>query len=371
MKRALLLVLIAVLGTSSFALADCTAGFEYEFGKREVSLSVPAKLVRKVVKTVPVVGQILSLFKVEITFLETWRVAEAVCRCKPCCEAPSFQYLGVTIRAAAEGIVWFDTLTATQPGESPPVDPKRSCSIWTTFREYRAGTKVELAWNLPIEIKETLLQISEWVDCKCTENPECEGNAPPEVRVFDPTKIVMNYGEEAEFYVSAYDPGPRPNLLDFSEVAEAAGCLTAYCVEQNIYEGQYGLATYRVSYTGEEELIKSCAEAVASDRCGSVGGARVDVYINYPPEIRLDPDSRWFGSEYRAFFRIRDPNLRGCPDPWEAINLSVEDPSCGTYSLSKEQISCNWADVEEASGAAVVVFYPQPDCCNRSFTLMA
>lgn len=370
MIRAFLLVVLSMLSVPSLVLADCTAGFEYEFGEREVSLSVPARLARRVVEKLPVVGQIISLVKVEITFLETWHVAEAVCRCVPCCQHPSFQHLGVSIVASTESITWSDTLVATRPGESPPVDPCIGCETRTQSRTYQAGTKVEVGVDLPVRFDtwKAQMAIRAAVSCKCTDNPECEGNVPPTVLPFGP--VELNHGEEAEFNVSAVDPGPRPNLSHFLRQMISEGCLTAHLKQAYITEdARSGWATYRMSYTGGEELLKSCVSVGVVDKCGSSGGYMADVRIQHPPAITPDPQSRWDRGQYMGHFTISDPNLRGCDEPWEAVTLSVREVTCGTYHLSQNVISC--LSAVEGSGATTVVFRPQRDCCDRGFTLQA
>lgn len=299
MMRTFLLVILAALCVSSLAFADgrCLAGFEYKEGKKEVSISVPVKLIRKIVEKVPVVGQvvgpIVELFKVEITFLQTWRVSAAECECYPCCEQPNFQYLSVNIKGSTDNITWDDTLEAQQPGEPPPVNPNITCIIWTESREYVANeTKVEVTMDFPVNFntKQTHMSIDITVHCKCTDNPECENNRIPIVRLPFPERIELDYGGEAEFLVWAEDKGPRPNLVRFSEQVKAAGCLTPQLVEQRIDNDQYGVAWYRVSYTGEEEILKSCGYVSAEDKCGSLGDERIDVFIFYPPVITVQEE---------------------------------------------------------------------------------
>ena len=74
MIRKVLVAMVILCSFQGFALADCTGGFETAFEKREIELSVAARVVRKLaelVKEVPIAGELIKLIEVEITFVET------------------------------------------------------------------------------------------------------------------------------------------------------------------------------------------------------------------------------------------------------------------------------------------------------------
>jgi len=288
--------MVILCSLQGFALADCTGGFETAFEKREIELSVAARVVRKLAelaKEVPIAEELIKLIEVEITFVETRSVAKAFCDCLPCCQAPQMQYLGVNFSAAGRinggSIEWSDVLTATAEGKPGPVDPNRVCPLETNPVEYRANTTVVgIGLEVPVRFRsaQVKLAISATVDCKCTEVPACVGNAPPVVLPFGP--VELEYGKETTFTVVARDLDRTPNLRAFFP-SKLAGCLTPSLVSQGFDgERRTGWATFRLTYAGEEERIESCVRVGVDDDCGSIGGQKAKVLIYYPPRLTLN-----------------------------------------------------------------------------------
>ncbi|MEM1879001.1 MAG: hypothetical protein QXJ18_04475, partial [Desulfurococcaceae archaeon] len=378
MKRSLGVLLLLgffVLGGQSAQERPCTWGFEHEKGVREIQLTTPLSLIRKLVEKVPLLGQVSRLIEVEITFRQTWTVVHAVCRCSPCCEEPQQQHLAVNIfaRAAVRGgtVEWSDALSVTRPGEPAPVDPESSCTVATPRKEYSAGQTVfGIGLDLPIDFRQAEATFGVWVtsDCKCTMRPECVGNVPPRVLPFGP--LELDYGSTVEFMVQALDANGNLELIIPSKYED---CLMAEPVGKTEGDGHTAWRRFRLTYTGEE-LIKTCVAIDARDRCGSVTGFTGTVYIFYPPVLSLDPAfTGWRRhNQYLVAVRVYDPNFRGCPDPWEAVTVDVGTASGVGYDWPADKIiSCyNFSSAEDTARYTLVVT-PIPDACPREVTFVA
>lgn len=378
MKRSLGVLLLLgffVLGGQSAQERPCTWGFEHEKGVREIHLTTPLSLIRKLVKKVPLLGQVSRLIEVEITFLQTWTVVNAVCKCSPCCEAPQQQHLAVNIFAwaAVRGgtVEWSDAFSVTNPGKPAPVDPESSCTVATPRKEYSAGQTVfGIGLDLPIDFRQAEARFSVWVtsDCKCTMRPECVGNVPPRVLPFGPLELI--YGSTVEFVVQALDANGNLELIVPSEYED---CLMAEPVGKTEGDGHTAWRRFRLTYTGEE-LIKTCVAIDARDRCGSVTGFTGTVYIFYPPVLSLDQAlTGWRRhNQYLVAVRVYDPNFRGCPDLWEAVTVDVGTASGVGYDWPADKIiSCyNFSSAEDTAPYTLVVT-PIPDACPREVTFVA
>jgi len=252
MKRSLGVLLLLgffVLGGQPAQERPCTWGFGHEEGVKEIQLTTPLSLIQKLAENVPIVSQVIRLIKVEITFLQTWTVVNAVCKCFPCCEAPQQQHLAVNISAWASvggrRVEWSDALSVTQPGEPAPVYPNFSCTVATPRKEYSAGhTMFGIGLDLPIDFQqaEVTFGVEATLDCKCTTRPECVGNVPPRVLPFGP--LELNYGSTVEFVVQALDANGNLELIGPSKFQE---CLMAEPVGETEGDGHTARQRFRLT----------------------------------------------------------------------------------------------------------------------------
>ena len=225
--------------------------------------------------------------------------------------------------------------------------------------------------DLPIDFQqaEVTFGVEATLDCKCTTRPECVGNVPPRVLPFGP--LELNYGSTVEFVVQALDANGNLELIGPSKFQE---CLMAEPVGETEGDGHTARQRFRLTYTGEEERIKTCVVIDARDRCGSVTGFTGTVYIFYPPVLRLDPAfTGWDGNQYHILVEVYDPNFRGCTDLlWEAVTVDVGTASGVDYDWPADKvISCNHPFSVEYTGPYTLVVTPISDACSREVVIMA
>ncbi len=204
--------------------------------------------------------------------------------------------------------------------------------------------------------------------CGCTDDPRCFVNTAPTIVEVSPAYLDLNKGESGTITVRAVDA--QQNLAPFPEEIVGPGYLPAKLVEDRYDDGAAGEATYRVEFPTEGEQLRSLVPVSVLDTCGQGDLKNVPVRLFYPPVITpIHEGSRWGDGSYLQMFLVDDPDFRGCNyDRWEVVEVTVTG-QCGNFYYPPRLISC-WC-VHEECRTSGLAFKPEPDCCERKFTIEA
>ncbi|HDS29051.1 MAG TPA: hypothetical protein ENN96_01060, partial [Candidatus Acetothermia bacterium] len=367
---------LLVLTFSLPARAACSHKLYANAELNTTTLSIPTTIMAKVVeKALP--GSSLILPSIEVT-LRFGTAMEFLldCGCMPCCRHPEKQAASLSVSASVHtlgGTVSYEAAESFVDDGVHDPQPDVECVLPLILTHQGGalvsaiGVDLEIG-GLSLKSEQVTMSFSAIPHCGCTRDEPCFANTAPRIVNVFPQSLDMNKAETASITVTATDA--EGNLALFPVTRDAPGTLPAVKVHDWYSEDRTrGAATYLVSFPSEGEDLHALVTLTAWDECGQRDLRSVPVRLFYPQKITLDPQSRWDGREYMAHFTVSDPNFRGCDDPWEAVSLSVNEVSCGTYHLSQDVISC--LNTWDGSGAATVVFHPQRDCCDRGFTLQA
>jgi hypothetical protein len=381
--RTVLFVLVSVF-LSHLVAAQCRTTLRAGAWSSQSELKLPARIFG-------VKGEL------GISFNQSEYTVGMYCDCRPPCDLGEGQYAALsfsgTTAVFGHGILW-----ETEVGrcELELSSGDESESRWVTLWDYLSQGSVRWVGGVSASTRgltfsgekvEFIVTATEYCECVARCPEKTAGSRFP-VLTASPGELDLIVGETTQVTITAADANGDllPDAISFPREAGSSGSL--FDVNPPYGGGSGGTCAtqvFKITIRDDpsQDLGVSLAEAtlgfVARDEVGHQGDVVVPVTVwrGRPSIEHLEEESLWAGGEYRAAFRIYDPDLdqsiRSACD--EVLTCEVVDVQGGTaralvpYSLVH---TCSTMVDATAQGVTHVVGFtssdePGPQC----FTIRA